>query len=1084
MATYLQGVTDYIPQFQPFEPDLNFYNNALQTKQTQYDNNYKALNNIYGQYFYSNLTKESNQQRKDKILKDIDFELKRVSGLDLSLEQNVDQATQIFRPFYENKFVMKDMAWTKNYNNEKGKALSYKNSRSKEDIEKYWPTGVKALDYMKEEFKNTTDDESLTFGNAEYTPYVNAFTKYHDYADKLKIQRTIDTPQGGYMVTTKNGEAVIPTLLEYFQSYAVNDPSIQAVYSTKAYVNRMDQIYTNKDTKFKGDYKAAERAYLAEQYRTITAYADAMDAKAKDDSTVTRNKKEVVEKSIKDNAAVIAAQNYLNKLNEAEQVYGTIEKSASNLKGELSEGSRTAVTSSIDNEGDIFKDVESLRRKVDAGTAAMFMQTDIYEAAKEYAYTDYSVSRKADEFALESVRARNRAAEQKRQRDYDKENILFKHNLDTGYYIMDVEGNVKVNPYFGKPLLLKTDDTGAQVETNVPTENQKTFTELAGSYLNPHMKVALSFIEGQAKAKLLTEKEKETFGLIESQYEGKGVPKSIYDIPSRKAYFDLLYHSDKMSDEQATKNMSKIKQRNVARFMHEYRKNPEKAVQSSDTQLLRDVKAHVDAYAIANSGLPAATAYLNSPTHGAMDYFSTVVDGYNTLKTKNKQIIVNEIKGSLDKETAKYAEMFFNEGNVLSKEAFIKLASRGQGTSGQKGTANPKDFKGKYVGGTPLDILMPGVQNLVKGLVGDSWDDQAYANFTPAQRNQVNTLVAQERAKYLKKGRSLPANQEAFVTKQAIAKIAGVDPETGSSDFTSKLGSIYDNLSSKFGRVATSTKLHSIHDMSNFNRGEGSKYGIASNTYQGYGVQMNIMNEGFNAYVETMRDLQNSNWRVDPVNFKVSFDGNNVSGYSKGGLGGSKQRAQMADNFLNSLSSRIGDKDVKFEIFNSQLANENRNMGAMVIKPSLETLEPYIIKEDAKGNMTKNGIFTKDQAKRIAQKGITIAAPRETWNNSLFKQNEVDPIEGLLNAGIPVEYKHPSGHGKFKMEASQVGLYPYTVVFDNSIYDPQTGEYYGESQAVPMTEFGNNAKEAYNTLVLMLNQAATISEENHRNYRK
>ena len=42
--------------------------------------------------------------------------LKKVSGLDLSLEQNVQQATQIFRPFYEDKYLMKDMAWTKNKN--------------------------------------------------------------------------------------------------------------------------------------------------------------------------------------------------------------------------------------------------------------------------------------------------------------------------------------------------------------------------------------------------------------------------------------------------------------------------------------------------------------------------------------------------------------------------------------------------------------------------------------------------------------------------------------------------------------------------------------------------------------------------------------------------------------------------------------------------------------------------------------------------------------------------------------------------------------------------------------------------------
>jgi hypothetical protein len=37
MATYIQGVTDYIPDYQPFQPDLNFYASYLQTKQNQYD---------------------------------------------------------------------------------------------------------------------------------------------------------------------------------------------------------------------------------------------------------------------------------------------------------------------------------------------------------------------------------------------------------------------------------------------------------------------------------------------------------------------------------------------------------------------------------------------------------------------------------------------------------------------------------------------------------------------------------------------------------------------------------------------------------------------------------------------------------------------------------------------------------------------------------------------------------------------------------------------------------------------------------------------------------------------------------------
>ena len=73
MATYLQGVTDFIPDYQPFQPDLNFYANVLQTKQTQYDNNWKQLNNLYGQLYGADLTNDLNVQKKDQLLKQIDL---------------------------------------------------------------------------------------------------------------------------------------------------------------------------------------------------------------------------------------------------------------------------------------------------------------------------------------------------------------------------------------------------------------------------------------------------------------------------------------------------------------------------------------------------------------------------------------------------------------------------------------------------------------------------------------------------------------------------------------------------------------------------------------------------------------------------------------------------------------------------------------------------------------------------------------------------------------------------------------------------------------------------------------------------
>ena len=40
--------------------------------------------------------------------------------------------------------------------------------------------------YQKDEFKNSTDEESLQFGNVEYTPFVNAVDTYVENAKNLE----------------------------------------------------------------------------------------------------------------------------------------------------------------------------------------------------------------------------------------------------------------------------------------------------------------------------------------------------------------------------------------------------------------------------------------------------------------------------------------------------------------------------------------------------------------------------------------------------------------------------------------------------------------------------------------------------------------------------------------------------------------------------------------------------------------------------------------------------------------------------------------------------------------------------------
>ena len=63
MATYLPNVTDIIPEFRPFTPNFDFYNQVLQVKNAQYQQGYKKISNLYGSALNSPLSRDSNIER-------------------------------------------------------------------------------------------------------------------------------------------------------------------------------------------------------------------------------------------------------------------------------------------------------------------------------------------------------------------------------------------------------------------------------------------------------------------------------------------------------------------------------------------------------------------------------------------------------------------------------------------------------------------------------------------------------------------------------------------------------------------------------------------------------------------------------------------------------------------------------------------------------------------------------------------------------------------------------------------------------------------------------------------------------------
>ena len=520
MATYPQGVTDFIPDYQPYQPDLNTTANVLQLKQTQYDKNWESLNKVYGQIYNAQLTHDDSIKNRDKMVKQIDFELRRVSGLDLSLDQNVQQATQVFRPFYEDASLMKDMAWTKNTGFQKAMGEGKQYATKKEDKDQYWPGGLRAIDYKIQEFKETPYDQLSGVADVKWTPYVNVQTAAGELAKErgLSIDFTQESPDHRWLVRQKNGEPLIGPLQDLFYAELGSDPMIQGVFQTRAYLNRKDTVQGTKDNpEFAGDATAAERKYLSE---SLTMLKDQNQLQVKS----LENQKASYEKNLKtlqgmiDNGTATpdtqtAIDQLTTALSQTDQRLNGAKEDLNLVSDNLNRTLTTSGGSKL-----TMDDLNDMRFRVDNAMASGLMQAEFDKAAHNLAYTDYVYDPKPNPFQVNlenhGYRMSEIGARAKAQLDLElfkhglkQEELTFEAKMKSGNYILkdDGKGNVKFEK---NPLLnsvVPNEGKKAVVPGGNTDEVQEQITNVLGLEAEASKKLAVSLLAELSKENTLSD---------------------------------------------------------------------------------------------------------------------------------------------------------------------------------------------------------------------------------------------------------------------------------------------------------------------------------------------------------------------------------------------------------------------------------------------------------------------------------------------------------------------------------------------------------------------------------------------------
>ena len=260
MATYIPGQQDYISQIQPTAPNLQFETQILGLKQSKYDANHKKVSDLYSSLLNSDLSRTNNDLARNQFFKLINNDIKRMGSLDFSLDANVTAAADVFQSIYTNQNIVKDMVWTKNYNNEITRMNGFKNCIKEEDCGgSYWETGARYMQYKKEEFINATDGEALNAQNVEFIPDKNVMKEAIKLAKAADLNVTMDRLNGNYIVRTKNGDLLKDPLTILFAETIGKDPKFAAKFLAESYVERNNWVANKVNL---GEFSTKEEAEL------------------------------------------------------------------------------------------------------------------------------------------------------------------------------------------------------------------------------------------------------------------------------------------------------------------------------------------------------------------------------------------------------------------------------------------------------------------------------------------------------------------------------------------------------------------------------------------------------------------------------------------------------------------------------------------------------------------------------------------------------------------------------------------------------------------------------------------------------
>jgi hypothetical protein len=481
MATYVPGVGSYLPDFKPFTPDYKFLSNVLDTKTQKYETNFKQLNDLYSKVVYGNLSRKDTQEMRDQYAENLAPKLQQIAGMDLSMAQNVDAAKALFRPFFEEDLIVKDLAQTKKYRNEMQYADMLKNSPVQEEREKYWQTGVQKMQYEMEDFVNADQDKALKMSMPTYVPDSDLYQMAMKYLEESELGTDVVTTiseNGEWLIHRKNGDLITNEALTMVQKALKDDPMVVNAYHADAFVK--SRQYADKGIE-EGRFQTVDQGqydWAANKITEIETEIDKRKAALEEQKKQAEQKNTAWQNAQKQNG-VIKGSPEEKKANESKSQLNSIQERLKELN--LLSDDQPQSETNLKTTGEYNpQDTQSLLYRAYSLMMNYNMEADLQAAALTYSKKDMMMKLEANDYAVLAKKHKYDMDKLATEHRYRKEEIRLKA-------LADIEVEKEKNKMLG---IDKLEGLGANRTTTDPNTitggyvDEDGNVELEGDYLD------------------------------------------------------------------------------------------------------------------------------------------------------------------------------------------------------------------------------------------------------------------------------------------------------------------------------------------------------------------------------------------------------------------------------------------------------------------------------------------------------------------------------------------------------------------------------------------------------------------------